>query len=319
MKICLISFDFWNYDHHIVDALREKDIAAHHINLRSYKHSYPTPFHRIGNFFGKLFLKRNIKKIKREEYIINELAALGKQDQVLVINPEVISIATHQKIKSFTNRYIAYLYDSSKRNPISHLLNIDLFNEVFSFDSEDVATYNLKPLTNYIYFDKKPLLDNREIKYDCFTITSIDERLAALNKISEYFREQQLVSRFLLVGKREPESLHEDIIFSQDRMNQDELHENIAKSRAVLDLLRIDQTGISFRVFEAMGFQKKIITSNKYIQDFDFYNPENILIIDPENPLIPESFLKTAYVPIPQEVYRKYTLEGWVEKVFNLN
>lgn len=318
MQVYLISFDFWNYDYHIVNALKKKGIDAHHINLRDYEYSYPTPFHKIGNFFSKLLFKRNIKKIKREHYIIKELERLGKADQILVINPELITVGTHQKIKKFTNRYIAYLYDSSKRYPIDHLLNVDLFDDVFSFDSEDIETYNLKPLTNYIYFEDKISVKNEDIKYDCFTITSIDERLETLNKISECFKKKNLISHFILVGKRKPNNLHEDILFSDERMEQAQLHETIKQSKSVLDLLRKDQTGVSFRVFEAMGFQKKIITSNKGVQNYDFYNPENILIIDPKNPEIPTRFFETAYVPIPKDIYRKYTLEGWVELVFEL-
>jgi hypothetical protein len=317
MKICLISFDFWNYDHHIVDALQKKGIVAHHINLRGYKHQYPTIFHRIGNFFNKLILKKNTKKIKREEYILNELAALGKQDQILIINPEIISVSTHKKIKKLTNRYIAYLYDSSKRRPISHLLEIELFDTVFSFDPEDVKTYNLIPLTNYIYFEKKiPKIG--DVKYDCFTISYLDERLETMNRIAEILKQKNLKSHFVVVGKNKPDGIHPNIIFTEERQNQQQVHQEINKSKTVLDLLRDEQAGLSFRIFEALGFQKKIITSNKYVQEFDFYNPENILIIDPENPDIPKSFFETPYVPIPQEIYRKYSLEGWVEDVFNL-
>lgn len=318
MRICLISFDFWNYDHHIVDALQKKGVNAHHIHLQDYEHSYPTPFHRIGNFLGKLILNRNIKKIKREEYILKELSALGKQDQILFINPEIISVETHQKISRLTNRYIAYLYDSCTRRPIDHLLDAKLFDTVFSFDPEDVKNFDFKPLTNYIYFDKKSITKAEHIKFDCFTICYLDERLDTVNRIAAIFSRKNLKSDFVIVGKNKPENLHNDIVFSENIFNQEQVHNKINESIAILDLLRDDQEGLSFRIFEAMGFQKKIITSNKYAQEFDFYNPENILIIDPENPEIPESFFKTPYIPIPEEIYRKYSLEGWVEEVFNI-
>ncbi|MDN3725013.1 hypothetical protein QRD02_11505 [Aequorivita sp. SDUM287046] len=318
MKICLISFDFWNYDHHIVNALQKKGIKAHHINLRHYRHHYPSIFHRIGNFFGKLLFNKNAKKTKREDYILKELAVLGQQDRILIINPEIITIATHKKIKNFTNSYIAYLYDSSKRRPIAHLLEANIFDTVFSFDPEDVETYNLKPLTNYIYFHKHPLTPMGETEYDCFTISYLDERLETMNRIAAILKGKQLNSHFIVVGKNEPAGIHPDIIFTEERQNQEQVHENIKKSIAVLDLLRDDQAGLSFRIFEAMGFQKKIITSNEYVKEFDFYNPENILVINPEKPEIPTSFFESPYVPIPQEIYRKYTLEGWVEQVFRI-
>lgn len=319
MQICLISFDFWNYDHHIVDTLQKKGIDAHHINLRDYKHNYPSPFHRIGNFFGKLFLKQNIKKIKREEYILQQLSVLGKQDQILIINPEIISKNTHKKIKTSANRYVAYLYDSCKRRPIDHLLEIDLFDTVFSFDPQDVKTYNFRPITNYIYFNQRPIPEIGEVKNDCFTVCYLDERLETINRIAEIFNRKNLGSHFIIVGKTKPEHIHKDIIFSEERFNQEDVHQKIIDSKAILDLLRDDQAGLSFRIFEAMGFQRKIVTSNKYVQNFDFYNSENILIIDPQNPEIPEAFFKTPYIPIPPQIYRKYTLEGWVEEVFDLS
>ncbi|HLW30835.1 MAG TPA: hypothetical protein VKX40_01145 [Aequorivita sp.] len=319
MKICLISFDFWNYDHHIVQALQQKGIDAHHINLRGYEHQYPTFFHRIGNFFTKLLLNRNVKKIHRDNYILKELAALGQQDQILVINPEIIPLHIHRKIKPCTNRYIAYLYDSSLRHPVSHLLDAHIFDTVLSFDLEDVKTYNLKPLTNYIYFEKGNAVNVQNEQYHCFTISSIDERLDTLNKVSEIFRQQNLSSQFIVVGKRKPPDLHPDIIFLEERLDQEAVHQKIKNSKTVLDLLRKDQTGISFRIFEALGFQKKIITTNVHIKNYDFYFPENILIIDAENPQIPESFFSTPYKELPEEIYRKYTLSSWVEEVFELS
>lgn len=319
MKICLISFDFWNYDHHIVGALQKKGIDAHHINLRHYKHHYPTLFHRIGNFFTKVFLKQNAKKIKREAYILKTLEALGHQDQILTINPEMISVETHKKIKKFTDRYIAYLYDSSKRRPIAHLLDASIFDIVFSFDPEDVKTYRLKPLTNYIYFEKTERSQVQPIKNDCFTISYLDERLELTNRIADILHQKNLKSHFVVVGKYKPENIHQDIIFSDQRWNQEQVHEAIKASKAVLDLLRDDQAGLSFRIFEALGFEKKILTSNSYVREFDFYNPENILVIDPKKLEIPTRFFETPYVSIPPEIYRKYTLEGWVSEVFGLS
>lgn len=50
--------------------------------------------------------------------------------------------------------------------------------------------------------------------------------------------------------------------------------------------------------------------------DYDFYNPANILVIDEAEPVIPASFISEPYVDIPDQIYRKYTLQGWVETVF---
>jgi len=75
-------------------------------------------------------------------------------------------------------------------------------------------------------------------------------------------------------------------------------------------------SGPDLRVFEAMGMHKKIITNNPDIAHYDFYDPQNILIINQASIEIPESFLTSAYRPIPEPIYQKYTLDSWVKRVF---
>jgi hypothetical protein len=94
---------------------------------------------------------------------------MGPQDKILVINPELIPLDIHKKIKGFTKEYIAYLYDSSDRYPIEHLLD-GLFDKIFSFDAKDVAKYGFTPINNYIYHTKKPIKPVADFSYRVFMI-----------------------------------------------------------------------------------------------------------------------------------------------------
>ena len=77
----------------------------------------------------------------------------------------------------------------------------------------------------------------------------------------------------------------------------------IDESKALLDIHRTKQDGLSFRVFESLGKEKKLITTNKDIKNYDFYNEQNILIID-ENFEIPKSFFDSKYIPIPEMILK---------------
>ena len=91
----------------------------------------------------------------------------------------------------------------------------------------------------------------------------------------------------------------------------------IKQAACMLDLGVIEKhQGLTFRVFEAIGYHKKIITNNPDIANYDFYNPQNILIINEQNISIPNEFLTSSYIPIPDQIIRKYTLETWVKTVF---
>ena len=65
MKICVISFDFWNYDAHIVEELKRRGIVANHINIGAYQHKSFSA--RVQNTISKIVLKRNLKNKQRQE------------------------------------------------------------------------------------------------------------------------------------------------------------------------------------------------------------------------------------------------------------
>ncbi|WP_309608877.1 hypothetical protein [Flavobacterium sp.] len=322
-KICLISFDHWNYDKHIVDKLNEKGVDAFHIKIGGFKHKNLAS--RIKNSFSKIFLGKNPKIQKRQEHILDMLKLKGFQDQILVINPEVIDLDCHLEIKKFTKKYITYLYDSVDRCPVQHLFN-GVFDEIYSFDKDDVKKYGFKKINNYNYLEKQTLAKKENIKNQVLYIASFDNRLETVVKLKDVFEKIGVSFRFIIVGKKT--TLHklknkfsqaiDNIELRRKRINQNDSKELYNETQVVLDLVRENQTGLSFRVFEAMAFQKKLITNNKTIIDYNFYNPNNILVIDNENYNIEKTFFQTEYQAIPDDIYYIYTLDNWVDRVFNL-
>lgn len=284
-NICLISFDYWNYDHHIVKNLQQKKHKAFHIKLGEFKHQ--NNWSQIQNTISKIFLNKNPKIKKREFYILEQLKKNGIQDQILVINPELISKECHLEIKKYTKKYIAYLYDSVKRNPIEHLLN-GIFDKIYSFDKEDIKKYNFKEISNYNYINISPHPGKNIIEKDVFYIASFDNRIAKLDDFSEQFKKLDISYRFIIAGKKATvfnfkkkiSNQLEHLEFNRKIINQKELLQLYLKTNVIIDLVRDNQSGLSFRVFEAMAFEKKIITNNANIKNYDFYNPNNILVIN---------------------------------------
>lgn len=322
-KICIISFDHWDYDHQIVTALQKKGIDSFHIKIGKFKHR--NIWTRIQNSLSKIFLNKNPKLIKRQDYIIDTLKKLGKQDQILVINPELIDLSYHKQIKEYTKKYMAYLYDSMVRCPITHLLE-GVFDEIYSFDKEDIATYGFKATTNYNYLDKKDTSDLSTIKNDVLYIASFDHRISEIFELQAYFEKLKKSYQFIIVGKKTTlfkakhffSSQLKKIKFQRNRLSQNEIHQSYKQTKVIIDLVRANQTGLSFRIFEAMALEKKVLTNNKTIVEYDFYNPNNIIVFDQNNLNIPTSFFETPYQSLPEEIYSYYTLNAWVERIFNL-
>ena len=319
-KIAVISFDHWNYDVHIVNALQEKGIESFHIKIGDFK--YKNKWERIKNSLSKIFLGKNPKLKKRQEYIIQQLKENGFQNQILVINPELIDLEYHLEIKKYTDKYIAYLYDSVSRCPVKHLLD-GVFDEIFSFDKKDVLTYGFSETTNYIYFDapEKASIQKQNLIY----IGSIDNRLKFLNDFGEHLKKQQRSFLFYAIGKKaylnQLKQLflgkNKNIIFQKKRFSQQQTLKMYAESEIIIDLVRDNQSGLSFRIFEALGLQKKVITNNISVQNYDFYLPNNVCLIN-EKGQFDTNVYTAKYERLPQNIYDKYYISEWVKTVFNL-
>lgn len=320
MKICVISFDFWGYDAHIVEILKEKGIEANHIKIGAV--SYENFGERLTNLFSKVFLGKNLKYQKRQKFVIEQLDKLGHQDQILVLNADTFDHSTLEYMKKCANRFITFLYDNLDRCPVQDKLHF--FDKIYSFDDKDIEKHGFERLTNYNYL---PFLsqEKQNPSEDALYITSYDKkRIKQLDILSQKFEELRLKFDLYVIGKKswknqlmKPFSKNK-IVFTRKRINHENLPEFYKRTKVILDLMRENQYGLSFRVFEAMALEKKIITDNEKIKNYDFYNPNNILVLNKDFSNITKEFFETPYQSLPEEIYEKYTLEKWVERVFNL-
>jgi hypothetical protein len=315
MKFCIISYDYFGYDKNILLELQRRNIDATHIDLNNFHFSYASKFHKIKNFFQKLFFKKNIKQIELKKFIFNQLLPLGQLDIVLVIRPDLINRETHLAIKKQTTEYVCYLYDSCIRFNIKNL-TAGVFNKIYSFDADDVAKFGFEALSNFIYLEKKPIKNS--FKNSVFLIISLDERINILNLLVEKISLLGIASKCIVVGTKKPDNLNPNIEFLITRKCPIEIQKMMDESEFFLDLIRKNHNGLSFRIFEALAMQRKLITTNHTIRDYPFYNPNNILILDENCSNLTLTFFNSKYEPLADHIYNQYTISNWVDIVFNL-
>ncbi|WP_369012791.1 hypothetical protein [Flavobacterium anhuiense] len=317
MKITIISHDNWGYNQNIVKALQKRGHIVNHIDFNTFKYKYPNFSYRIYNFFLKVFFKKNIKNIHFGTEINNRLEAFGQiQDIILTIKGDFIDSKKILDFKKYTKKSIAFFNDNIKRCP-KIVSTISNFDEVYTFEKEDALKYNLKFITNFIYNESK-LNTAGVFKYDVFNISSRDNRFRTICKIAKELKAKEISFKFIIHDKKN-KLKDPNIEFIPESIQVDLVNKLVNDSKLLLDIHRKEQNGLSFRVFESLGLQKKLITTNHNIVQYDFYNPKNILIIDEKNINFDIDFFRSSYEPIPDDIYKKYTIENWVETVFNLD
>ena len=243
--------------------------------------------------------------------------AIGQiQDIILTIKGDFIDPKKILDFKKYTQKSIAFFNDNINRCP-KIVSTISSFDEVYTFEKEDSVKYNLKFITNFIYNESKPNT-SRVFKYDVFNISSKDNRFRIISKIAKKLKTKGISFKIIIHDKKN-KLKDPNIEFISESIKIDEVNELVNDSKLLLDIHRKEQNGLTFRVFESLGLQKKLITTNPNIVQYDFYNPKNILVIDEKNIDFDIDFFTSSYEPVPEDIYKKYTIENWIETVFNLN
>lgn len=320
MKITLISFDNWGFNEKIKIALEKENNIVNHIDFSKYKYKYPSKFHKIFNFFYKILFRKNLKTEYYGKTIIDKLETIKeKQDIILTLKGDFISPEYAYQIKNYTKKSIAFFNDNIKRYPkIPKVL--PCFDEIYSFEKEDCRKYNLKFKTNFIYNFQEKKIEDKKNNIEVFNISTYGNRTDLFIKIGKNLKHQNIPYKFFIYDKNKKLKDNKFVESIQQTISLNEINNYIEKSNVLLDIHRKNQNGLSFRVFESLGLHKKLITTNSDIKNYDFYNANNILIIDSKEPKINVDFFKNPYTEIPKEILYNYQIKNWFnEFIVNKN
>lgn len=311
-KITLIYPFAYGYIDFVVKELQNNpNITVTDIKTDSIKYTYPNKLVKIWNGVTKLF-GRNIKKIYFNQQVLKQISE--KQDIIFVIRPDLLDVSLLKELKQNSKIFIAYLYDSCKKYP-RQLEIAHFFDEVYSYEKEDIKQYNFIETSNFIYDET---LESEEIKFDIFNVSSYDSRIDEIDKVSTDLFNNGFTIYFVLFWFEKLTYPH--LISTTEYLSLQETKKLISQSKAMIDIQRQDQKGLSFRTFESLGYRKKLITTNIAVKDYDFYHPNNILVVD-SNYLKPEeikNFLELKYVEISQNIINQYNVNNFTKKIFKL-
>jgi len=277
-------------------------------------------------------LNRNLvgKYINKYYDAIIEKTKNNKYDFIFFIKGESISATIVQKLRGAhpEAKIVMYYWDSIANNYNAKSL-LGCFDKVLSFDKNDCETMHLNFLPLFYIPQYAEIAEkNVEQKYDMmFVGTTHSERYEFVTDIADQITQQggKCFTWFYFPSKINFYKLKIDNPcfrsasiknFNFRPMSREKLLELYAESRIQLDMQHPKQTGLTMRTIETLGAKKKLITTNPNVKEYDFYRPENILIVDRYNPVIPNEFINIPWVDVPTEVYRKYSIGSWLNVIF---
>lgn len=322
-RVLFIAPMFFGYEKLIKTELEAKGALVDYFNDRP-----------DNGFWTKALIRvdRRLLARKTDNYYKNIIdSTRGKTyNHVLVVRGEAISLRMLKLLRQTQPkaRLSLYLWDSMHYNPNARKL-LNEFDQIFSFDRSDVSQHpkmQFLPLFYAREFERSAVWHGTPLYDACFIGTIHTDRYNVLEKIIDqleahnkkvfvfcYYPSKFLYRLRTLLDPGFRRFGRKYVTFKG--MKLAEVVDRIAESRAVIDVNRPDQLGLTMRSIEAIGAQRKLITTNNDVVNYDIYNPANVLILDRKQPKISENFLQSAYANFDSKIREQYSASNWINKI----
>lgn len=187
-----------------------------------------------------------------------------------------------QKLQQSGIRVVALLIDPISGNYPSAIAARELIKE-FSFDR--IITFDPRDAENqgwtycntlYSQFDVKPV----PIKEDLFYVGNIKDRLPLCKELLCQMEQHDVKGLLKLSGKNEQvQGLPEENVL-KGYLPYPQMLQLLQSARCIFDMTQQGQSGITLRYYEAVVFNKKLLTNNPHITRLPFYDSRYMKIYE---------------------------------------
>ena len=160
------------------------------------------------------------------------------------------------------------------------------WEKIFSYDKSDAIKYGLDYLDEMYYSDKRKDQDE-DVKYDTYFIGRLKPgRQKQINVLFEFLKGKGLKNDFEIWLPSE-DSKHYDknaliqgVNYFKKSKTYDEVLREVQRANCIIELMQVGQQAPSLRYFEAVVFNKKLLTNNKNVINLNYYDPKYIKIFE---------------------------------------
>ena len=250
----------------------------------------------IISFFQRIYYTRRWKLVDKFPYFkrffkkYNAFERIKKNDQgsIVVLNlaSQYSNMTTKEELMELKKSNVVLILfcidsiDSPQMNYGEILSWFPLFDYVISDNPADAEKYNL-----IYHLDPYPWQESDlqlvEISNDLFFLGRGKDRVVFCKRLISLLSRQGVKCDFTIIGEDGDEEQNDGIKYLDKKVPYTKIIDGISKSNCILEVLSYGNDA-SLRYFEAIVFNKKLITTNRNVSKLPYYNSKYMKVI--ENP-----------------------------------
>lgn len=215
-------------------------------------------------------LPRKVKELSKSYDKINILfhnASLRKPKYPLSVFEYIKRYSVTLNLIYFDSREKGYTCSYA-----NELCENAVFDRVMTFDPDDAERYGME-LCSTPY--SKITVDKVEENYRLYFCCSNSDRIYQLYLVWLSARKRNVAVKYDLLACQAFKPFFENdpsICFNEEYIEYPQLLRKMQESSCILDITKPEQAGFTLRPYEAVVYNKKLLTNNKRIFEFRFYD-----------------------------------------------
>lgn len=197
-------------------------------------------------------------------------------NQFSVINTGYIE---YLKKKYPEAKFVLYMQDIISSLPYYDIESYKRrFDLILSYDRGDCERYNLTYFPTP--YSRYPIKTPKKEDIDVFFCGAAKTRYKTILNVYRKLVEQGLKCKFFIVGVPKDEQIHGEGLIYDQRISYIENLEYVASSKCILEIMQENADGFTPRLWEAIMYDKHLITNNKSILESMYGDETGIHILD---------------------------------------
>lgn len=199
-----------------------------------------------------------------------------------------------------------------------HKLN-DWYDVVYAFDPEDAKKYGFA--YSPLIYDADPTYDkkSKESKENIvFYVGQAKDRLSGLLSCFEKLKKLGIKTDFHIANVKEADIKYANEITYNQFMTYDQCVDSIQRATCLIDVIQSESTGLTIKTCEAVCYDKKLITTNKHVKEYPFYDSRYIRIVESPDDIDEEFFSRNRDVHYSQDGKNVFSATSFLEKIGKL-
>lgn len=327
-KLLLIAPVFFGY---YKDMIREAEELGYEVDYLCDAPSNSNISKALGRINKKL-ISGSAKRYYREKAL--PLAEQKEYDKILLVAGMTCAFSADMfaEMKTLQPKadFIMYQWDSEVNLPYCRKMH-PYFDRVYTFEKADCkpgSVYRFKPTFYTRIYEEIAKKEKTDWTYDCSYIgTAHPKKYREINQMAEELKPdlpRQFIYHYIpsvlkyvyhkVMAPEYRKAHYRD--FQKAKLSGEEVRKVMEESRCILDAPQGGQTGLTLRCLECMAGERKLVTTNTDIVNYDFYRKSNILVY-PGTAEERKEFFEKPYEKLPEELYEKYSLRSWIKTLLD--